>query len=203
MDLILVVFPVIMIMCGALLLFFLLKIGSLKKELQISRKCFIMSYPKEYILLGIILFLVNIAFTSLISIHGLTAIWTIWHTVFSLITGLLGFGSIVILAVFSTFKIVVSKDVIYIYHVFTRREDIEFSDISLVEREYRYKGLKAGRTEKKLKSKLKIYHKDNNDVFIVDESMTGFGVFVKMLEKNGIDISDNADILARADADNT
>lgn len=203
MDLILVIFPVVMIMCGALLLFFLLKIGSLKKELQISRKCFIMSYPKEYILLGIILFLVNLVFTSLISIHGLTVVWTIWHTVLSLLTGLLGFGSIVILAVFSTFKIVVSKDDIYIYHVFTRREDIDFSDVSLVVREYRNRGLRITRSEKKIKSKLKIYHNEGNDLLVVDESMTGSGVLVKMLEKNGIAISDTPDLLEKASADNT
>ena len=130
MDMILVVFPVIMIMCGALLLFFLLKMGSLKKELQISRKCFIMSFPRENTLIGIVLFLVSLALTSVVSIHGFTEKWTTFYTLTATLTGLFGFCSIVLAAVFSTFKIVVSKDMMYIYHVFRPREDISIKNIN-------------------------------------------------------------------------
>lgn len=187
MDMILVAFPVIMIMCGALLLFFLLKMGSLKKELQISRKCFIMSFPRENTLIGIVLFLLSLVLTSVVSIHGFTEKWTTFYTLTATMTGLFGFCSIVLAAVFSTFKIVVSKDMMYIYHVFRPREDISFKNITRVERELRRRNRLICRFAKN-KTKLKIFTGKGDDFFYIDEAMTGAGVFVKTLEKNGISI---------------
>lgn len=191
MDMILVVFPVIMIMCGVLLLFFLLKMGSLKKELQISRKCFIMSFPRENTLIGIVLFLLSLGLTSVVSIHGFTEKWTTFYTLTATLTALFGFFSIVLAAVFSTFKIVVSKDMMYIYHVFRPREDISLRNITKVERELRRRNRLLCRSAKN-RTKLKIYTGDGDNYIYIDETMTGAGVFVKTLEKNGISIMGDA-----------
>ncbi len=190
MKLILIIFPVIIIICIAILLYFWVKISSLKKELQISRKYFVMSYPKEYILRGILLFVVSIILSIVISIHGMSDTWTFGHTILIVITGILGFFSIIVFAVFSTYKIVVGKDIMYVYNVYRKNQTIVFSDIVRVEREYKCKKIFIC-NKKRCRSKLFLYHNDfDRSRFCVDESMIGIGVLTKMLEKNGIKIID-------------